>query len=444
MGQKSGLREFIKYAVFNVLGMIGLSCYILADTFFVSKGMGVNGLTALNLAIPVYSFINGTGLMLGMGGAIRYAIYKGQGRTGDADATYTSTLWLSVLFASVFVAAGVAGPRTLARLLGADEAVFDMTAGYLKVILLFSPAFILNTVQNAYVRNDGSPQLAMAAMVIGSLSNIVLDYLFIFPFGMGISGAALATGFAPVIGLATLSLHFARKKNGFHPVRAALRLKLSGNIMALGFSSLVTELSSGIVMIVFNMIILKLEGNVGVAAYGVVANISIVAVSIFNGIAQGSQPLISTAYGTRDSRGCRQVLGYAMAAMAALAFLIYGVLFVGAEPVAGVFNSGHNPQMQAIAVTGLKYYFTALVFAGFNIVLATYFAATEQIVFAQAVSLMRGLAVIIPMAFLLSALWGITGVWLSFPAAELVVALFGAAAYRLGDRKTKNTEVRDV
>ena len=166
-------RDFVQYSSFNVLGMLGLSCYILADTFFVSKGLGTNGLTALNLAIPVYSLIHGSGLLIGMGGGTKYSIQNIQGDRREANRIFTNAVLLAGLFATFFVLAGIflAGPIT--SVLGADDRVFLMTETYLKVLLLFSPAFLMNNVLLCFVRNDGAPQLSMAAMTGGSLSNIV-------------------------------------------------------------------------------------------------------------------------------------------------------------------------------------------------------------------------------------------------------------------------------
>ena len=300
--RSSCLSDFARYASLNVLGMIALSCYILADTFFVSLGMGADGLAALNLAIPVYSFIHGCGLMVGMGGGTRYSIRKNQGDGDSANRAFTGAVYLVIGFAVIFLALGILYPGPLARLLGADGAVFDMTATYLRVILLFSPAFLSNNLLLCFVRNDGAPQLAMAGMITGSLSNVVLDYVFIFPCGMGIFGAALATGFAPLISMAVLSPYLIRGKNRFWPVRCHLRPRRLAAICSAGVPSLVTEVSSGVVMIAFNAILLRLEGNVGVAAYGVIANLSLVVLSIFTGISQGIQPLLSARYGAGKRR----------------------------------------------------------------------------------------------------------------------------------------------
>ena len=226
MKKSDSFRDFAKYASLNVMGMIGLSCYILADTFFVSQGLGTNGLTALNLAIPVYSFIHGSGLMIGMGGGTRYSILKSRGDPAEANRTFTEAVVLAAVFAVLFLLVGIFCSGAIVSLFGADENVFVMSETYLRVILLFAPAFLLNNVLLCFVRNDGAPQRSMTAMIGGSLSNVALDWFFIFPLRMGIFGAALATGLAPLISMLILSPHFFRKKNGFRPVKCRPARKL--------------------------------------------------------------------------------------------------------------------------------------------------------------------------------------------------------------------------
>ena len=435
METKLYFREFLKYSSLNVLGMIALSCYILADTFFVSKALGADGLAALNLAIPVYSFINGSGLMIGMGGGIKYSIAKSQGAAQRADQTFTNSAVLTAVIAACFFLTGLLASGPLALLLGADGTVYEMTRTYLQVILLFAPMFMTNNLLLCFIRNDGAPQLSMAAMITGSLSNVVLDYVFMFPFGMGIFGAVLATGMAPVISILVLSPYLFRRKNQFHLRKCRISGKLALGIFSSGLPSLITEVSSGIVMIVFNTIILGIAGNIGVAAYGVIANLSLVVMSIYTGISQGIQPLLSSGYGTGNRKKTQSVLRYALVSALLISVLVYASVFFGAEPIAAVFNSEQNATLQSIAVTGLKIYFTACVFAGFNIILSVYFTSTENALPAHIISILRGFVVIIPMAFLLSAAAELTGVWAAFPATELIVSLIGAGLFfRIGKR----------
>lgn len=430
MNQQSYFRIFARYTILSVLGTLGVSCYILADTFFIAKGLGANGLTALNLAIPVYNFIHGTGLMLGMGGATRFSICKSQGKTDEVNRIYTNTIYLAAVFSAIFILLGFVFSKQLAMLLGADKNVLKMTNTYLRWLLIFAPAFILNDVLLCFVRNDGSPQLSMTAMLIGSFSNIVFDYIFIFPMQMGIFGAIFATGLSPIISIAMMFLHWLRKKNTFRFVKAKIRKDIVKQDLSLGFPSLIAQLSSGIVMIVFNMIILNLEGNTGVAAYGVVANISLVIVAVYTGVAQGVQPLISTFYGAGNNKQTKTMLRYAVTTMLFVSVIVYLLIFFFAHPITSVFNSENNIRLQTIAITGLKLYFISTPFVGYNIILATFFTSVEKALPAHILSILRGLILIIPIAFLLSDLWDMTGTWLTYPITEAFVALLGLVIYK--------------
>lgn len=423
-------REFVHYTVFSVLGTLGVSCYILADTFFVSKGLGTNGLTALNLAIPVYNFIHGTGLMLGMGGATKFSVYKSQDRNDDVNIIYTNTIFLAILCSIVFMLSGVMCSGQIARLLGADILVWEMTNTYLRWLLIFAPAFILNDVLLCFVRNDESPQLAMTAMLVGSFSNIFLDYIFIFPLQMGIFGAVFATGISPVISIAVISLHWWKRRNTFHFMKTKMYIKIVRDELSLGFPSLVAQVSSGIVMIIFNTIILNLEGNTGVAAYGIIANISLVITAVYTGIAQGIQPMVSRFHGTGDNKHKQSVLRYAMATMLILSVVLYLVIIIFSQPIVNIFNSENNLKLEEIAISGLKLYFLSIPFVGYNTILATFFTSMEQGLPAHILSVLRGLVLIIPLAFVMSALWEMTGVWLSYPVTEALVALLGFILYQ--------------
>lgn len=434
-GKENTLQEFGKYVSQSVLSQLGVSCYILADTYFISKGVGADGLTALNLAIPVFSVMNGCGFMLGIGSGTKYGIMKGTGNEKRGDVLFTSSLCVVTVLAVIFMLIGLLAADPITVLVGANAEVYDMTRTYLQVILLFSPMFMINNLLGAMIRNDGNTSLAMTAMLSGCLFNIVFDYIFVFPMGLGLFGAVLATAVAPIISILILLQHFVKKKNQFRLIRVRPDVRLVALAAGLGVPSLVTEVSSGLVIAVFNLLILGLAGNVGVAAYGVVANISIVVIAIYNGIAQGVQPLLSREYGRSQEKNVHRFLGWAMMLTVILAMVIYVGIYWNADVIAMIFNSGRDMDLQRIAVEGLKIYFTACPFVGANILLAIYFAATDQAAPAQMISLLRGLIVIVPLAFIMANVAGLTGVWMTFPLTELVVCV---VAYGLYKKMKKN------
>lgn len=431
MDEQNLNRTFARYMSLNILGMLGMSGYILADTFFVSSRLGSDGLAALNLAISVFGFINGLGMMLGIGGATRYAICKAREDDREANASFTLSLVAGIGAGVVLVLFGLLFSRPLAGLLGAEDRILPMCAVYLRTAFLFAPFFILNHILVAFVRNDGSPKLAMTAMLVGSLSNIVLDYLFLYPLNMGIFGAALATGTAPIIGIAISSIHIFSGRSQFKAVPTGLSLRKMAAVAGLGIAAFINEFSSGITLVVFNLLVMHAAGTIGVAAYGVVANLALVVLSVFTGIAQGSQPLLSHAYGMQDLSVVRRVYHMALLLASALGLLALGAALLFPAQLVSLFNSEGNAALQAIAEPGLKLYFIGFLFVGFNFVSAALLGATEQAGASFRVSFFRGCLGIVPAACLFAFLFGMTGIWLAFPAVELVTLFLSV---RLGRR----------
>lgn len=437
--------EFIKYTLLSILGTVGVSCYIFTDTLFISMGMGEAGLTALNLAIPLYSIMYCFCVMLGVGGGARFAIAMGEGSKDKGNAVFTSAMLSGLVLSAAFSAAGIFFSAPLARLLGANDEVFEMTDRYLKILLASAPAFFLSNILAGFVRNDLNPRLAMAATLAGSLSNVLLDYVFIFPLNMGMTGAVLATVLSPVISACILSAHIIKGKNRFHFSVKSFKLNTALSCAATGVSAFVNEIAGAAVVIVFNMLILELAGNTGVAAYGVIANLAIVAAAIMSGISQGMQPIISRSFGEGNSAYIKQTLKYGLIFALTVSAVIYAAFLAFPEPITAIFNSENSAELQKTAVNGLKLYFAAIPFAAFNIIVCNYFAAVKQAVPAAVISLLKGLVLLIPFAFLLSSVLKINGVWLSYPAAEISASAVSAAlllkAKRQAVRKTQKTGI---
>ncbi len=440
MEKKQYKKDFIRYAFINVIAMLGLSCYILADTFFISRGLGANGLTALNLAIPIFNFISGTGLMLGMGGATKYAILVAQNEKKRANRIFTNTIYIAAIISILYVFIGFFYSERIAVRLGANTEVLEMTNTYLKVSLLFAPAFILNNILICFMRNDGNPKLAMIASLSGSFSNVILDYLFIFPFKMGIFGAVFATGLAPIISIIVILPYLLRGKQQFSLDLRKPDKAIAATIFMLGIPSLIVEISSGIVVIIFNIIILRIAGNVGVAAYGVITNLSLVVIAICTGVAQGMQPITSKAYGSGNMKMAKYIFSLALKLTCIMTVVIYCLTYIFANPIAGIFNNEGNLLLQEIAVKGLRLYFIGMLFAGINVVMSMYFSSTERIVPAHTITLLRGIIIIIPVAFILSTLIGLTGTWISFPATEFIVLMIGIVFLARNRRKIESSE----
>ena len=414
------MKEIKGYVTRSVLSTFGLSLYILADTFFIANGVGTLGLTALNIALPLFNLLNGLGLLLGMGGATLFVLKKGK--------TYFSELLLTgILLGVVFTFLGLTAVRPLATLLGASTATLHLTSTYLRFILVMAPFFICNNLVLAFIRNDNNPQLAMKAMLFSSLFNIIFDYIFVFPLKMGMAGAALATVLSPVLSLLILSSH--RKKANRRLVFkfTKLRIKTITRSAQLGLSSFLNEMSTGISILVLNKVFLYLSGDIAVAAYGILANILLVALALFTGVAQGVQPLISQATANKEMQKVFYYLHYGFKVSFILALLLYLIVLIFKIPIVAIFNSENNSALAKLALNGLPLYFLALFGACFNIILSIFFAAVGKAKQSFIIALLRGYLLILPFVILLGKTFGLTGVWLSLPLSEgltLVIAIF--------------------
>lgn len=412
------LQKFFKYIFQSMAGMLGISVYILADTYFISVYAGADGLAVLNLILPVYGLIYAIGSMIGIGSATRYAIRRARGE--QTDYYFLSAITWDILISIPLMLAGIFIPDKVLQLLGADAELTALGSQYLRIILTASPFFMSNYAFTAFARNDCAPATAMLGSIAGSMFNIVFDYVFMFPAGLGLPGAALATAFCPLVTMSICGTHYLGKHNqvGFRFRAPSLRHLLS--CCQLGVSAFVGEMTSAVTAIVFNFLLLGLAGNVGVAAYGVIANLSVVAMCLFNGLAQGTQPLISESYGKGSHAQIRHFLTWGVITCLVVEGLILGLTWGMTDPLIQIFNQEQNAGLLYYAHDGLRLYFLGFLFAGINILLVAYFSAVAKPAPAIAGSLLRGAIAIVLCAVTLAHFLGINGVWLSFLASEMI------------------------
>lgn len=429
-------KQFAKYVSLNILGMVGMSCYIIADSFFIAKAEGANGLTALNLLLPLYNLIFAIGSMVGVGSAIRYSVLKTRGDS-SADSYLFNALFFTAVLGLVFTFVGIFAPEKLLTLLGADSTIVETGRDYTRIFMCFGPIFMWNCVANAYVRNDGAPTVAMIATLSSSLFNIMFDYVLMFPLKMGMKGAALATVLSPVLGITICSFHLFSKRSNVKIKPCIPSIKRLISSCQVGIPAFVGEMSSGVITLVFNYVLLSLAGNIVVAAYGVVANVSLVTLAVFNGIAQGSQPLISRNHGAERHSDVNSLKKLSLIVALVMGIILYAVMYFATDPIVAVFNSEHNAQLAEYANTGVKLYFIGVLFAGLNIVGSSFFSAVEKAKEAAVISVLRGFVLVALFVLILPKTLGVNGVWLSYPAGEFSTMLVMIVMFLLTNKKEK-------
>lgn len=410
---------FLQYLLPSIGGMLGVSLYVLGDTMLVGRGLGSPGLAALNISIPMINVLNGLGLLFGIGGATTLSIDRGQQKYDAVNDIFTKAMGFSFFVGLLFFIIRLLFLDQLCYFLGASEATFAMTKDYLGVFLSFSIPFLLNSTLTVFVRNDGAPRLAMWGMLAGSIANVILDYIFIFIFKWGMAGGALATGIAPLIGLAILSTHFLRKNNQIKFIFPEIKWSYIKRILANGSASFILELSGGIVIFAFNIVLLGIAGDIGVSAYSIIANLSLICAAIFTGIGQAIQPIVSFNFGAGRLERVYETFKWAFILAIGLGGVFYlsGLFFP--EILVNIFTNDTD-KLMGITVRGIRLYFLGFLGMGINIVMASYIQSKEDTNVSMIISFLRGFVLIIAGLLILPKLFGIDGVWLTVPVVEFV------------------------
>lgn len=415
---------FFRYLVPSIFATMVTSIYVLADTIIIGKGLGETALAALNIALPIYNIFFGLGLLFGVGGSVLMSICRGRGHTERGNAYFSAALLLTLgtwviclLFCTLFM-------EDLAWLLGATEETFPYIMDYMPWIVWGMGSFFLSSFLQTFVRNDGAPKLAMNGVIAGGVANIILDYVFVFPLGMGMAGAAIATVIGSTLTVLILATHFLSKKNQLRLSLKGIRPVFLKEISVNGFSSFFIEVSSGLTIFIFNQQLLLYLGNLGVTVYGIISNTAIVVTCLCKGINQAAQPILSTNYGAGLSQRTREVRGLSMKAslVVCAVFVFLGLLIP--DLFTYIFL---NPSQEVLSLSAsaVRIYFTGFLMMGVNMVLICYFQAIIKARESFLICVLRGCVLIIAFAYLLPLFLGSTGIWMAFPTAELFTMAAG-------------------
>jgi len=408
---------FMRFFVTSVAGMIMVSIYILADTIFIGRGIGSEGLAALNIAIPIFNVLFATGLLFGVGGATVLSISLGKEEFNKAKTIFTHSFIVTTLFSAMYTVLGLFFLDNISYFLGATKNNIILVKEYLSVVLMFSFSFVLVYMITVFVRNDKAPKLAMWSTICGGIINIVLDYVFIFVFHWGMRGAAIATVLSSLTSLIILCTHFINK-NSFIKLQ---KIKFEGNLIKRisynGIPSFIIEISSGVVIFLFNKVLLSYLGEIGVSSYSIIANIALVVIAIFTGIAQAIQPIISINFGANNIDRVYKVrkMSIYSSVIIGSVFFIIGKLFP--YEIVSLFVRG-NTELINITVNGIGYYFIGFLLVGINIVMSSYFQSMEFSSFSTVISVGRGIGFVLIGLLILPQIFSVDGIWLTTPFAE--------------------------
>lgn len=415
-------KSYIHFLVPTIIGMISHSVYCMSDVFFISYGVGSTGLAALNIAMPIFTIFSSIGLLLGVGAATTISVFNGQQQYDDTNRVFTLAMALNLAIGILLSILCTVFVVPISKAFGANQELLPYVVDYMLPIGIGAFAYLLSSQMQVLVRADYNPKLVMIASTTGNVLNIVLDYVFVVLLKGGMRGAAVATSIGPLVSVGILALHFITKSNRVSFVRHFFSPQLLGRILANGAGTFILEFTSGMVIFLYNFVLLGLGGAGAVAIYSVISNIAYVGKGIFNGIAQAAQPLISTNFGAKLYQRVERANRCSALSSLVFAAVVYGVILLFPQEITTVFLAD-SPGLVESGAAATVIYFSSFVFTGVNTSMMYYFQSIEKPVFTTMIAVTRGIALIIVGLIVFPPFLQETGVWITLAFAEVATFL---------------------
>lgn len=424
-------KRLLRFTIPSIIMMICTSIYSIIDGLFVSNFVGKMPFAALNLMYPMLMALSTIGFMLGTGGSAIVAITLGEGRKKEANQYFSMLIYIAIGVGVVISVAALIFMEPIAKVLGATSELMDDCVTYGRILGIALPAFMLQIIFQSFFVTAEKPELSLKISVTAGLTNVILDFLFIVVFHWGLAGAALATAIGQIIGGFSPVLYFAREndsllrltKTGFY---GKVLLKAFTN----GSSELLTNISASLVNILYNFQLMKLAGENGVAAYGVIMYANFVFAAIFIGYSLGSAPVVSYHYGAGNQKELNNLFKKSLIVIGITGIIMTFLSELLAYPLTKIFV-GYDRELFAMTCRGFRLYALSFLISGFNAWGSGFFTALGDGAVSAAISFMRTLIFQSSVVFVLPILLGLDGIWLAIVVAEIlaltVTSLFFAA-----------------
>lgn len=414
--------RFFHYALPSIGALLVTGLYFVVDGIFVGQGVGSNGLAAVNLAVPYISILTAITTMIAMGGATLASIALGAKQQEKAAVFFNTSIFSILSVSVIFLIITFIFLEKITFFLGANEILLESTMTYIKYYVSFDIFFASSLALATFVRNDGAPRLAFWSMILGAASNIFLDWLFIFVLQMGIKGAAVATGLGQILSCVLLLHHFIRRQGELYFSLQKINIRLIPDIFKTGLPECITQMSSPVTIFCYNLIIIEMLGEKGVAAYSIVSYLLIIVFAVFIGIAEGLQPLLSRSYGERNYQALGEFFKVGLKTNLGLSLVIYVSFLIFGKTIINIFTD--DEIIVYLAYSCICIYGLSFLLASLNIVYTTFFLATRNTKLAVKIALLRSIVFNSLCIFGTAYLLGEQGIWFGIVAVELMVILY--------------------
>jgi len=435
------LGRFARYVVPSVVGSAVTSLYLIVDGVFIARGVGEVGVAAVTLVLPLTMAFVAMSMVFSVGGANLVSISLGSDDPDRAVSIFRQSVCTLMIIGAAFSLVGAAFAGDIAAALGATGRLRLPATEYMRYYMVFTIPVLLAMALATFIRHDGSPRLSMRSMMWGAITNILLDYVFVFPLKMGLKGAAIATGLGQLVTVLACMRHFVERRGVLTIGCVRIRARDIKEIVRLGIPSFLAEVSYSVLMYMHNIEIACRVGEIGVTAYGVVNYINNLAYMALLGICQGIQPLMSYYYGCgkpEESKKYRR-LGIRASITVSASFLILCLLL--GRPIIRVFAS--SPGVVSLAYTILNYTNVAYIMLGMNLTYQAYLQSVYMPRWANVICLMRGFLFVKAGLVILPRLLGEAGIWATMIFSEtmtLVVAACASAARHRGPTRAVDAD----
>lgn len=422
-------RRLIRFVIPSVAMMILTSIYGVVDGLFVSNFVGKTPFAAVNLVIPFTMILGAFGFMLGTGGTALVAKTLGEGRQEEANRIFSMLIYFALGLGVLLTIFGIAVLKRIVIKMGADDAMLRHCMIYGRIVLLGIPFYMLQNMFQNFLIAAEKPQLGLIVTIAAGVTNMVLDALFIAVLGWGVAGAAVATALGQCVGGLIPFVYFARKNSS---KLSLVKTRLMGGALfhacTNGSSELVSNISMSSVGMLYNAQLMKVAGENGVAAYGVILYVNFIFIAIYLGYAYGSAPIVAFNYGAGKKAELQNVLKKSLKLLlgTGIVLLSIGVLFAGV--LSGLFV-GYDAQLYAMTVRGLRFYAVSFLLSGFNIYGSSFFTALNNGVVSAAISFLRTVVFEVAAVLILPLFFGLDGVWCAITVAELASILITIGAF---------------
>lgn len=426
LSQDFHLYSLIKFALPTIVMMLFMGLYTIGDTVFVSRFVNTDALSALNIVCPVINIIVGLGTMLATGGNAVVACKMGEGNELRAAKDFTLIVCAGILFGFFTALLGILFIDDIIWGLGASQVLFPYCRQYLFILLLFTPASMLQVLFQSLIVTAGRPGLGMTLSIGAGAFNVMLDYIFMVPLKMGVAGSALGTGIGYLIPSIIGIAFFARNKNGLRFHKPQFDFPVLVKSCSNGFSEMVSQIAAAVTTFLFNLIMMQLLGENGVAAITIIIYSQFLMTALYIGFSMGVAPVISYNYGRKDSRRLKKLFQICYLFIGTVSILVFLAAMLLGPSLVNIFSPKGTP-VYGIAKQGFRIFPYSFLFCGINIFTSAAFTALSDGKHSAIISALRTFIFITAALLILPQALGVTGVWLAIPLAEFVTVFFSAA-----------------